>query len=153
MGHIGSTAIHRLLAFAAVAALLGCANLQTPAPPPQAAAAPPAAKPATPIDAAAVQTIYAVPHREDGIVLHGSHEGAEWTKWTKPDGSVELVAGHGMFADTGKYVIHGNMICTAWGHINGGKQGCERLVRVSPDEYVTYDDDGSEGSRFKVGPP
>ena len=143
----------RFLPLIAFAALLGCAELGTPAPTPEAAATPPSPAKAAPIDAVALHAIYAVSHREDGTVMHGSHEGAEWTKWAKPDGHMELLAGHGMFADSGKYVIRGNAICTAWGHIDGGKEACAHLVRVSPDEYVTYGDDGSEGSRFKVGPP
>lgn len=140
----------RLSAIAALALLLGCAQspvLSTAAIPP-----PPSSDP-TPITAQAVHALYAVPHREDGTVLDGDHKGAQWTKWAKPDGSMELLAGHGMFADSGKYVIRGNMICTKWGFIDGGRESCVHLVRVSVDEYVTYSPDGSEGSRFKIGPP
>jgi hypothetical protein len=136
----------RFLPFVVMSALLGCAELQSAADPPGAAAAP------TPIDAKALQVLYATPHREDGMVLHGSHQGAEWTKWAKPNGHMELLAGHGLFADTGKYTLRGNRICTAWGHIDAGKEGCETLVLVGTDEYVTYGSTGSEGSRFKVRP-
>ncbi len=139
-----------LLAVSAVAALLGCAAPQTGGPPTQTTDA---STVPTPIDEASVRALYAVPHREEGTVMHGAHAGAQWTKWTKPDGSVELLAGHGLFADTGKFVIRGNAVCSTWGFIDGGKEQCVHLVRVGPDEYVAYGDDRLEGSRFKVGPP
>jgi hypothetical protein len=141
-GHIVVLAV----AFAAS----GCTVLPWSGPPPTPAVA--TGRPA-PIDAAALEALYGAPHREDGTVLHGSHEGAQWTKWAKPDGSMELLAGHGLFADTGKFVIRGNAICTAWGHIDQGRENCVHLAHVGDNEYVTYDDDGSEGSRFKVMPP
>jgi hypothetical protein len=106
-----------------------------------------------PMPAADVLALYATPHREEGTVMHGSHEGAHWTKWAKPDGSMELLAGHGLFADTGKFVIRGNMICTTWGHIDDGHENCVHLVQVSSGEYVTYGTDGKEGSRFEIQPP
>ena len=135
--------IARLLPVAAVATLIGCTDLITPVPP----EAP--AQPAQ-LDATAIQAIYALPHREDGTVMHGSHAGASWTKWTKSDGSLELLAGHGMFADTGKFVIRGNAVCSKWGIIDGGKEHCVHLARIGTDEYMTYGEDGVEGSRFKV---
>jgi hypothetical protein len=138
------------LALSAAAALLGCADLQQVVAPAQTTDT--ATLPA-PIDAAAVRALYAAPHREDGTVMHGSHEGAQWTKWTKPDGSLELLAGHGLFADTGRFVIRGNALCSTWGHIDGSKEHCVHLVQIGPDEYVTYGDDREEGSRFKVRPP
>jgi hypothetical protein len=140
------------LPFVATTALLGCAELH-PSGPTTAAADPAVSAQPAPIDPAAVQALYAVPHREEGTVLHGSHQGAQWTKWAKPDGSLELLAGHGLFADTGKFVIRGNMLCSTWGHIDGGHEHCVQLVRVSADEYVTYAEDGTEGSRFQVRPP
>jgi hypothetical protein len=140
----------RMLPFIAATALLGCAQGH-----PSSEVASVSAQPAnpSPIAAAAVQALYAVPHREDGTVMQGSHQGAHWIRWAKPDGSLELLAAHGLFADSGKYVIRGNALCMTWGHIDEGKESCVHLVQVSADEYVTYGTDGSQGSRFRVGPP
>jgi hypothetical protein len=139
------------LSAAAVAALLGCVT-PSPSIAPQGSgtsAAPP--HPAF-LDAAAVRALYAVPHREEGVVLHGSHKGAPWTKWIKQDGTVALLAGHGLFTDTGTLAIRGNTACWKWVQIDGGKESCVQLVRVGADEYVTYDGDGSEGSHFHIVP-
>jgi hypothetical protein len=141
-------AIGRVVAFTAVILPLGCA-LPPPAPAPTAGPPPPPA----PMDAEAVRALYAAAHREEGTVMHGAHQGAQWTKWAKPDGSMELLAGHGLFADTGRFAIRGNMICTSWGIIDHGREGCERLVQVGDNEYMTYGMDGVEGSKFKVLPP
>jgi len=137
-----------LIASASTAALLGCANVQ---PPPiiSQLTGPPAP---TPLDDAALRALYSEPHREDGTVMHGSHQGAQWTKWTKPDGGLELLAGHGLFADSGKYEIRGNTICSRWSHIDSGKESCMQVIQVSADEYVTVGSDGKEGSRFHVVP-
>jgi hypothetical protein len=143
----------RLLPFVAAGALFGCAEVQTSSQPAAMLAVAAPHPPAAAIDAATLQAMYAVPHREDGTVMHGSHEGAQWTKWAKPDGSMELLAGHGLFADSGKYVIRGNLLCTTWGHIDSGHENCVRLVQISTDEYMTYGTDGTEGSRFEVHPP
>ncbi len=107
----------------------------------------------SPMCEAALEALYAAPHREDGTVMHGSHQGAQWTKWAKPDGSMELLAGHGLFADTGKFVVRGDMVCTRWGIIDHGKEGCEHVVQVGANEYMTVGTDGVEGSKFKVLPP
>jgi hypothetical protein len=141
-----------LLPVAALTALLGCAGPPPAAPPPLAPAATRVVLP-SPISAVALRAIYAVPHREEGTVLLGAHRGAKWTKWTKPDGGLELLAGHGMFADSGKFVIRGNMICSTWGIIDSGRENCVHLVQVADDEYVSYGADGLEGSRFKIMPP
>jgi hypothetical protein len=141
----------RLLSAAALAALLGCAT-PGPSTAPQGSDAPVAPPRSVFLDAAAVRALYAGPHREEGVVLHGSHEGAPWTKWTKRDGTVELLAGHGLFADTGTLAIRGNTACWRWAHIDGGKESCLHLARVGADEYVTYDPDGSEGSHFRIVP-
>ena len=61
----------------------------------------------TPSGAEALRALYGAPHREDGVVIAGAHAGAQWIKWTKPDGNIELSAAHGMFADTGKYRAEG----------------------------------------------
>jgi hypothetical protein len=99
-----------------------------------------------------VRALYAVPHREDGVVLQGSHKGAPWTRWTKQDGTVSLLAGHGLFTDTGKLAIRGNTACWKWASIDDGKESCTLLVRVGANEYVTYDGDGSKGSDFHIVP-
>ena len=104
------------------------------------------------LDAAAVRALYAVPHREDGVVLQGSHKGAPWTRWIKQDGTVSLLAGHGLFTDTGKLAIRGNTACWKWASIDDGKESCTRLVRVGANEYVTYDGDGSKGSDVHIVP-
>lgn len=139
-GHIAG----RVLAIAAAAALAGCAG--PPAPPAGAAAG-------GPIGATELRALYATAHREDGVVLHGAHAGARWTKWARPDGSLELSAAHGLFADTGRYVLKGDQICSSWSQIDDGRQICMRLRRTGPDTYVSVEANGNEGSRFKVGPP
>ena len=105
------------------------------------------------LDRAALQALYATPHREDGTVLAGAHAGAHWTKWTKPDGSAELSAAHGLFADSGKYVIRADRVCWRWSQIDSGRETCMRVMKVGDNEYKTFAPDGSEGSRFRVGPP
>jgi hypothetical protein len=141
--------LRRIIALASVTALLGCAEpkiftvVSPPGQPPQ----------PEPLDDAALRALYASPHREDGTVIAGSHQGAQWTKWTKPDGGLELLAGHGLFADSGTYEIRDNMICSKWSHIDGGKESCMRVIQVSSDEYMTLGTDGKQGSRFHIAPP
>lgn len=124
----------------------GCAGPQRPAGVAAVAHGPP-------IDASALQALYAEPHREDGVVLHGEHAGAHWTRWTKPDGSLQLTAAHGLFADTGTFTLRGNALCSRWEHIDTGQENCVHLVRVGPDRYTSYDNAGVEGSTFQVSPP
>jgi hypothetical protein len=141
----------RLLSAVVAAALLGCAAT-SPSITPQVSDTSAAPPHAAFLDAAAVRALYAVPHREDGVVLQGSHKGALWTRWTKQDGTVSLLAGHGLFTDTGKLAIRGNTACWKWASIDDGKESCTQLVRVGANEYVTYDGDGSKGSDFHIVP-
>jgi hypothetical protein len=136
-----------------VAAVAGCTSL-APTPPPV-ASGPPAAPPANAarIGPDALHALYATSHKEEGVVLQGAHAGAHWTKWTNPNGSMQLEAAHGVFTDTGHYALHGDMICQRWTVIESGKEGCDYLVQVGADEYVSYQADGSEGSRIKMMPP
>ncbi len=114
---------------------------------------PPPAATGAPLGAAEIAALYAAPHREDGVVVGGAHVGAHWTKWTKPDGSMELSAAHGLFADSGTFVLRGNAVCARWEQIDHGRENCMHLVRSGPDEYTTIGPDGQPGSRFKVKPP
>lgn len=109
----------------------------------------PAAQPAT-MDGAALRALYGTPHREEGVVLSGSHVGAPWTRWVRSNGAADLTAGHGLFADTGHYAVRDDTVCWTWGHIDKGRENCMRLARIGPDTYVSYDPDGSQGSRFSV---
>ena len=118
------------LVFAAASLAGGCA-----APQRQAATAAQGA----PIGAAELRALYAAPHREDGVVLHGAHAGAHWIKWSKPDGSLELSAGHGLFADTGQYVVRGDTVCARWAHIDKGRENCMYLVKIAPDTYTSVE--------------
>ena len=111
-----------------------------------------AAAPGTPVGVAELQALYAAPHREDGVVLAGAHAGARWIKWTKPDGSIELSAAHGMFADTGKFVLKDDAVCASWAHIDNGRETCMHLFRTGPDSYTSITLDGNPGSRFSVRP-
>lgn len=124
----------------------GCAGPQS-----QGATAEPEAQ-GTPLSMAEVRALYAAPHREDGVVLNGAHAGAHWTKWWKPDGSIELSAAHGMFADTGTYAIRGDAVCARWSHIDHGHESCMRIFKSGTDTYTTIDPDGRPGSRFRVRP-
>jgi curli biogenesis system outer membrane secretion channel CsgG len=144
-----------LWVLAAAAALAGCAGSPSSSTSAIAAdnAASPAKAAAAPVGAEVVRTLYASPHREDGVVLDGAHAGAHFTKWAKPDGSLELSAAHGLFADTGKFIVKGNEVCSSWEHIDNGRQGCVQLMKVGTNEYVTLRPDGSEGTRFRVSPP
>ena len=119
---------------------------------PAAAAPAPPGMPGTPVDAAALRALYAAPHREDGVVIAGAHAGARWIKWTKPDGSIELSAAHGMFADTGKFELKDDAVCASWAHIDNGRETCMRLFRSGPDSYTSITLDGKPGSRFRVRP-
>ncbi len=141
-----------LCALAAVTVLAGCASPGTRgrAPSAQGNAAP--ARPAV-LDKAALLALYATPHREDGTVLAGAHAGAHWTKWTKPDGSAELSAAHGLFADSGRFAIRDNRVCWRWSQIDSGRETCMRVMKVGDNEYKTFAPDGSEGSSFRVAPP
>lgn len=145
MSRIGSG-----LAFAAVAALIGCSASGTS---PRADRASSASSRSTPGGAAEVQALYGTAHREDGVVLQGDHAGAHWTKWAAPDGTLRLSAGHGLFTDTGKFVLRGNEICSTWAHIDAGKENCVRPVKIGADEYATYLPDGSENATFRVSAP
>ena len=129
----------------AMMGLAGCAA--SPAPP---SADPPVAALGKPLDAQAVAALYRAPHREDGVVLTGAHQGAHWTKWTKPDGSLELSAAHGLFADSGHFVLRGNSVCARWSQIDHGRENCMHLVQDGPGEYTSIGPDGKPGSRFKV---
>ncbi len=100
-----------------------------------------------------LQSLYGTAHREDGVVLHGSHVGARWTKWVKPDGSMQLLAGAGLFTDTGRVVVVGDTVCSTWQHIDGGKTSCMRVGRIAVDTYVSYGADQVSGSRFRVSIP
>jgi hypothetical protein len=93
--------------------------------------------------------MYSAAHREDGVVLKGAHEGAQWTRWLKPDGTMKLSAAHGLFTDTGRFVVEGDQLCSTWDHIDGGKKSCVHVVKTGPEEYVTYGDDGA-GSSFRM---
>lgn len=141
---------------AAIAVLGACAG-QPPARTAAFSAAPAASSPAAAhealVDATLIHTLYSSPHREDGVVLGGAHAGAHWTKWTKPDGTMELTAAHGLFADSGKFIVKGDEICASWEHIDQGRQTCMRLVKEGANEYVTVMPDGSQGSRFRVVSP
>ncbi len=106
----------------------------------------------TPVGPAELRALYAMPHREDGVVITGPHAGAQWTKWTKPDGSIELSAAHGMFADSGKFVLKDDAVCASWAHIDEGRETCMRLTRTGPDSYTSTTLDGQPGSRFRVRP-
>lgn len=143
------------LALAAVAVLAGCGAPRPAghAPATQGSAETPRPTGPAVLDRAALQALYATPHREDGTVLAGAHAGAHWTKWTKPDGSAELSAAHGLFADSGKYVIRADRVCWRWSQIDSGRETCMRVMKVGDNEYKTLAPDGSEGSRFRVGPP
>lgn len=145
------------LALAAVAVLAGCGAPggagRAPATQGTAAPLPSMHPPARDLDQAALQALYATPHREDGIVLAGAHAGAHWTKWTKPDGSAELSAAHGLFADSGKYAIRDDRVCWRWSQIDAGKETCMRVMKVGDNEYKTLAPDGSEGSSFRVASP
>jgi hypothetical protein len=141
----------RLLSAAVTVALVGCATTTASIIPQSSETS---ARPAHGafLDAAAVRALYAVPHREDGVVLQGSHKGASWTRWTKQDGTVSLVAGHGLFTDTGRIAVRGNAACWKWASIDEGKESCTQLMRVGADEYVAFDGDGSKGSDFHIVP-
>ncbi len=102
-----------------------------------------------PVDAAALQDMYRTAHREDGVVLQGAHEGAHWTRWLKPDGTMTLSAAHGLFTDTGRFTVEGDQLCSTWTHIDSGKKSCVHVVKTGPDAYVTYGDDGA-GSSFRM---
>jgi len=134
------------LAVAALTGLLGCAG-QPPAPKPATAGAHGA-----PMDAQALAALYAAPHRENGVVLGGAHQGTHWVKWTKPDGSLELSAAHGLFADTGHYVLRGNQLCARWTQIDHGRENCMHLIEDGPGQYTSIGADGRPGSRFTVVP-
>jgi len=131
------------LALLVVTALIGCAGQS--APPTVATAAT-----GTPVDAQALATLYATPHRENGVVLGGAHEGTQWVKWAKPDGSLELSAAHGLFADTGHFVLRGDEVCARWTEIDHGREACMHLVKDGPDEYTSVGPDGKPGSHFTV---
>ena len=136
----------------AMMGLAGCAA-STPSAPADPPAASPAASLGKPLDAGAVAALYGAPHREDGVVLSGAHQGAHWTKWIRPDGSLELSAAHGLFADSGRFVLRGNVVCARWEQIDHGRENCMHLVQDGPDEYTSIGADGQPGSRFKVEPP
>ncbi len=108
---------------------------------------------AQPMGPAEIKALYHAPHRENGVVLSGAHAGAHWTKWTKPDGTMELSAAHGLFADSGKYVVKGDQVCATWSHIDKGKQNCMHLLKDGANDYITVQADGSQGSRFSVTSP
>jgi hypothetical protein len=133
------------IAFAATAALLGCAGPQPAATPQQAAA--------TPLGPAEVQALYATPHREDGVVVEGPHAGTHWTKWANPDGTLKLSAAHGLFTDTGSYVVRGNQLCVTWQQIDSGKSTCLHVARIGANEYANVLPNGTETSTFKVSSP
>jgi hypothetical protein len=107
---------------------------------------------AAPVDATQLAALYAAPHREDGVVLSGAHAGAHWIKWAKPDGSLELSAAHGLFADSGRFVLKGDQVCAQWSHIDNGRETCMHLVKTGADTYTSYDTGGQAGSRFRVRP-
>jgi hypothetical protein len=135
-----------------VAAVAGCTSL-APTPPPVVGGAPSPPPTSARIGPDGLHALYATSHKEEGTVLQGAHVGAHWTKWTNPNGSMQLVAAHGVFTDSGHYVLRGDMICSRWTVIESGKEGCDYLVRVGDDEYVSYQPDGSQGSRIKMMPP
>ena len=137
------------LALAAACVVAACATPQRAAPPP---AGQQAAQSAVPVDATQLAALYAAPHREDGVVLSGAHAGAHWIKWAKPDGSLELSAAHGLFADSGHFVLKGNQVCAHWSQIDQGHETCMYLVRIGADTYTSYDTMGRPGSRFHVRP-
>lgn len=85
-------------------------------------------------------------------MLRGSHTGAHWTKWTKPDGTLRILAGGGVFTDHGRYDIDGDQLCATWRTIDAGRRICMHVGRDGPGSYVTYDLQGFEGSRFRVSP-
>lgn len=140
--------IHRIsLALAPLVVLAGCA---TPPPPaPVASAAPPSQM----LTNAELLALYGTQHREDGVVLHGGHVGAHWTKWVSPDGSLRLSAGAGLFTDTGHLVVQGDRVCSTWTHIDDGKQACMRVAKVAAGSYVTYGPNGVSASSFRVTIP
>lgn len=105
------------------------------------------------LGAAELRALYAEAHREDGVVVSGAHVGARWIKWVKPDGSLELSAAHGLFADTGRFTVKSNEVCSQWEHIDDGKEACVHLVKVGPGKYTSYDADGAPGSTFRVSAP
>jgi hypothetical protein len=139
-----------------VAVIVGAISLAGCTPPQPPASSPVASLPPAPtsghpelLGVTAIQALYSVPHREDGVVLHG-RVGAKWTKWIAPDGSLRLSAGGGMFTDTGRLAIVGNEVCATWTHIDGGKTSCMHLAKVGPNTYVSYDAEGLEGSKFHI---
>lgn len=131
-------------------ALIGLAGCAAAPSSPKPRTDPAAAALGPPLTAHAIAALYGEPHREDGVVLTGAHQGAHWTKWTKPDGSLELSAAHGLFADTGHFVLRGNRVCARWSQIDHGHENCMHLVKDGPDEYTSIGSDGRPGSRFKV---
>lgn len=134
----------------AVALIGGCTRAGTSGQPSDPAVA--ATRGGTPVSPSALHALYSQPHREDGVVLSGAHAGAHWIKWTKPDGSLELSAAHGLFADTGHYVLKNDAVCARWSHIDDGHENCMRLVKTGADSYVSLGSDGKPGSSFHVRP-
>jgi hypothetical protein len=131
-----------------ILALGGCGGDQPPAPIAEAPVQPEVLMPAR-----AVGALYKTLHREDGVVLAGSHAGKRWVKWVSADGTLRLSAAHGMFRDDGKLRVDGNEVCSTWEHIDKGQTACMRLTEVAPDTYVTVDSQGTEVSRFRVTTP
>jgi len=132
-----------------VFAMTGCADRASS---PQATASSPSA-PQGSLGPAQLKALYDTPHREDGVVLRGEHEGKSWTKWIGPDGTVRLSAAHGMFTDTGRVRVDGNQVCSTWEHIDKGRTACMRLTEVAPNTFVAIDHDGNQASRFNVTTP
>jgi hypothetical protein len=134
------------LALAGACALAGCSG---PASGPGSATAS-AAGQITPMGAEEVFSLYARPHREDGVVIQGDHAGAHWTKWADPNGTLKLTAAHGMFTDTGRFVLKGNEVCFTWQSIDDGKTNCMHVARIGADEYANLTPAGAEMSTFRV---
>jgi hypothetical protein len=149
----------KLVAHAAVAALIAMAGCSNPSPTVATAASGEKAADtttrasATPVPPPQLHALYSERHREDGVVLSGDNAGKKWIKWAAPDGSMRLSAAHGLYRDAGHFKIEGDKVCSTWEHIDEGKTACMHLVEVAPDTYVSVDHDGKQSSRFKVTTP
>jgi hypothetical protein len=132
-------------------AMTGCADRTSSSQ--ASASSPPAHGEQAALNPAQLKALYDTPHREDGVVLKGEHEGKHWIKWIGPDGTLRLSAAHGMYTDAGRVRVDGNQVCSTWDHIDKGRTACMRLTEVAPNTYVAVDHDGNQASQFNVTTP
>ncbi len=147
----GSVTLTVMVALGATAALGACSMFASPGSPSAAASS---SSGLVQLRPAEMQKLYSTAHREDGVVSPGRpHAGAHWTRSINPDGAMTLVAGGGVFTDTGRFVIRGDTFCIAWTIIDSGKQTCYHFVKTGENAYAMYLPDGSQTSTFKVTTP